>query len=207
VVLNDPASGSYNNANAGTGKTVLVSGLAISGASSGNYTLAAVSISGAVGAITPAMLTVMADDATKQQGRSNPAFTVTVSGLMGGDTAAVLSGLTVSTTAADSSLLGTYPITSAGGTAVNYVITVRQDGTLTITAAPANGDVPGYNNALSASNTNYNSNNTNMNTGNGTITLNISGNDNISGTTGATGTLICSVSNDSADAQVCSASN
>jgi hypothetical protein len=58
AMLNDPTSGIYNNANAGTGKTVSVSGLTLSGANAGNYTLASGSISGTVGEIDAKTLTV-----------------------------------------------------------------------------------------------------------------------------------------------------
>src|SRR5205823_2598037 len=57
VSLNNPTSGSYDAKNVGTGKTVTVSGLAISGTDAGNYQLGAATISGAVGTITAAPLT------------------------------------------------------------------------------------------------------------------------------------------------------
>jgi len=50
VTLNNPASGLYDTPDAGTGKTVSVSGLALSGSS--NYVLSSSSVSGAVGTIT-----------------------------------------------------------------------------------------------------------------------------------------------------------
>jgi arabinogalactan endo-1,4-beta-galactosidase len=58
VALNNPSGGTYDFRNAGAGKTVTVTGLAISGTDSGKYTLAGNSISGAVGTITAAALTV-----------------------------------------------------------------------------------------------------------------------------------------------------
>lgn len=58
VTLNNPAAGSYDSKTAGAGKTVTVNGLAIAGADSGNYTLTGTSVSGAVGTITQAPLTV-----------------------------------------------------------------------------------------------------------------------------------------------------
>ena len=110
-----------------------------------------------------------------------------------------LSGLSVSTTATIESAVGAYVIASSGGVATNYVITVRQDGTLTVTARPANGDVPGFANALPASKTNYNSQGW-SNNGSGTT------NDDL-GSTGAIGTLICDVSNSDADSEACRAAN
>jgi hypothetical protein len=120
-------------------------------------------------------------------------------GLMGGDPVSVLSGLSASTTATIESVVGAYAIASSGGAATNYVIAVRQDGTLTVTARPANADVPGLNNALPASNTNYNGQ-AGSNNGSGTT------NDDL-GSTGATGTLICDVSNSDANSEACRAAN
>ena len=57
VSLNNPNSGTYDTANAGSGKTVTVNGASISGVSVGNYRLLSSSINGAIGTITPATLT------------------------------------------------------------------------------------------------------------------------------------------------------
>ncbi len=57
VSLNNPASGFYDTRNAGSGKTVFVSGLALQGADKNNYVLASTNISGAVGEIDAATLT------------------------------------------------------------------------------------------------------------------------------------------------------
>jgi filamentous hemagglutinin family protein len=57
VTLNDPTAGTYAQSNAGTGIAVTVNGLALGGAS-GNYVLAASTISGNVGTINPALLSV-----------------------------------------------------------------------------------------------------------------------------------------------------
>ena len=60
VTLNNPATGSYNDKNVGTAKTVTVGGLALSGTDSGNYLLAASTISANIGVIDPAALTATA---------------------------------------------------------------------------------------------------------------------------------------------------
>jgi hypothetical protein len=60
VALNNPASGSYNDKNVGTGKTVTVGGLALSGADAGNYLLTSSTISANIGVIDPAALTATA---------------------------------------------------------------------------------------------------------------------------------------------------
>ncbi|MBS1230960.1 MAG: filamentous hemagglutinin N-terminal protein, partial [Proteobacteria bacterium] len=64
IALNNPVNGTYDSKNvAASGKDVAVSGLSIAGASNGEamvygYQLAATSVNGAVGAITPASLAV-----------------------------------------------------------------------------------------------------------------------------------------------------
>lgn len=66
VVLNDPTSGTYDTPDAGSAKTVTVTGLAISGAQVDDYTIAAYggtqfaggAVSGAIGIITAAGITV-----------------------------------------------------------------------------------------------------------------------------------------------------
>ncbi len=57
VTLVSPRSGTYASVNAGTGITVTATGLSLTGAAAGNYTLAATSLSGAIGIITPKTLT------------------------------------------------------------------------------------------------------------------------------------------------------
>ena len=57
VLLNDPTSGSYDTRNVGTGKTVSVTGLSISGGDAGNYILSSNAISGDVGEIDAKTLT------------------------------------------------------------------------------------------------------------------------------------------------------
>jgi hypothetical protein len=58
VTLNNPASGTYDTGNAGTAKTVTVTGLAISGASAPNYNLSNSAVAGPIGTIIAANLTV-----------------------------------------------------------------------------------------------------------------------------------------------------
>jgi filamentous hemagglutinin family protein len=84
--------------------------------------------------ITRALLTVTADNATREYGLANPAFTGSIAGLRAGDTASVVSGLTYGTVATTGSAVGTYAITASGGTAANYDF-AYVPGTLTITKA------------------------------------------------------------------------
>jgi hypothetical protein len=55
VTLNDQTIGNYNSSQVGTGKTVSVTGLLISGANASDYVLASSSIAFAAGSITPAI--------------------------------------------------------------------------------------------------------------------------------------------------------
>ena len=84
--------------------------------------------------VTPAALTVTADNQTKAYGAANPALTVSYSGFVNGDTAASLTTPpTVSTTATAASAVGTYPITASGAVSANYTISYVS-GTLTVVA-------------------------------------------------------------------------
>jgi hypothetical protein len=85
--------------------------------------------------VSPAPLTVSADGKAKVYGQPNPALTASYSGFVNGDTAAVVSGLTLSTTATTASGAGSYAITAAGATAANYTISYVA-GTLLVTPAP-----------------------------------------------------------------------
>jgi len=82
--------------------------------------------------VGPAPLTITADDAGRVFGQPDPAFTVTPSGLVNGDTLASLGGtLTVATSATQASAPGAYPLTPGGLSSPDYVITFKA-GTLTI---------------------------------------------------------------------------
>jgi len=85
--------------------------------------------------VNKAPLTVTANDATKTYGAANPTFSVSYSGFVNGDDSSVLTNQpTVTTTATQSSDVGTYPITVNGAVAANYEMTYVP-GTLTITKA------------------------------------------------------------------------
>lgn len=86
--------------------------------------------------ITPAPLSVAADDATRAFGAPNPPFTASFAGFRLGDTPASLTGtLTFSTPATPASPAGAYPITPDGVTSPNYAIAFI-DGTLSVIGAP-----------------------------------------------------------------------
>ena len=91
--------------------------------------------------ITPVVLLVTADDATRVYGATNPPLTAQITGFVNGETSSVLGGtLSVTTAATVTSPVGTQAITPAGLTASNYDLHFV-DGTLTITPAALSGQV------------------------------------------------------------------
>src|SRR5207344_1150394 len=85
--------------------------------------------------VTPAVLTVTANDAARAYGASNPALTVSYSGFVSGDSVASLTTpATAATSAMSASGVGNYPITASGAAGTNYSIAYAT-GTLTITPA------------------------------------------------------------------------
>jgi hypothetical protein len=86
--------------------------------------------------VTPAPLTVTANDATRTYGSANPAFDATFSGFVLGQDPSVLGGtLSFATPATPASDVGAYAVTPGGLTSGNYAITFVP-GTLTVTPAP-----------------------------------------------------------------------
>jgi filamentous hemagglutinin family protein len=123
---------------------VSTTGLTLSNA---NYTLAGAS--GSV-AISPALLTITANDVDIIPGQAVPPLGVSYSGFVGGDGAGLVQGLTIMTDGTASSPPGEYGIVPGGGAAANYRI-VYVDGVLIIatpnplaglflTSATANSD-------------------------------------------------------------------
>src|SRR5205807_1536514 len=103
-----------------------------SGLTSSNYTITFV---GGTLTITAAPLTVTANNTSKVYGQANPAFSVSYSGFVNGDTTSTLGGtLSFSTPATAASPVGTYAVMPSGLSSSNYTITFLS-GTLTITAA------------------------------------------------------------------------
>lgn len=103
-----------------------------SGAVDPNYTIVYVN---GIYSISPASLNITANDASRVYGTANPAFSVSYSGFVNGDTATSLTAApTVSTSAIANSPVGAYPITASGAVNPNYNITYTP-GTLTITQA------------------------------------------------------------------------
>ena len=101
-------------------------------AANANYTLG---FTGGILTITPAELLIQGNNAQRISGNANPSFTATYSGLVRGDDASVIRGLTFSTAAAASSPAGTYAVIPSGAIADNYAIRYG-NGILTVTQAP-----------------------------------------------------------------------
>ena len=72
-VVTASAAGTFDNKDAGTGKTVTLSGITKNGAGKGNYDITVPA--GTTASITPAAITVTPDSGTKAYGQSDPAFT------------------------------------------------------------------------------------------------------------------------------------
>jgi hypothetical protein len=103
-----------------------------SGAVDPDYTIAYVPGSLTV---TPAALTITADDQSKVYGAALPPLTASYSGLVNGDSAASLrTAPNLSTTATSGSHTGSYPILVAGAADPDYAI-IYVPGTLTVTVA------------------------------------------------------------------------
>jgi hypothetical protein len=82
--------------------------------------------------VTPAPLSIVADDITRAAGQPNPAFTGTISGVKNGEAITA----THDSPASVGSEVGTYPIVptlkDASGTISNYAVSIS-NGTLTVT--------------------------------------------------------------------------
>ena len=98
--------------------------------------------------ITPTLLKVTANDATRYVGEENPKLTLTYAGFVNGETESVLTMLPQATTTATAeSPEGTYEITVSGGVAENYEFEYKS-GTLTILAVSGVGVVKQQNGQL-----------------------------------------------------------
>jgi hypothetical protein len=102
--------------------------LIVTGFANGNY-----SVDGLTGAflVTPAPLTIRANDASRFLGAANPPFTATFTGFKLEEGPQIVTGLQFRTPAEPSSQPGDYPIVPFGATAANYSISFAS-GTLTI---------------------------------------------------------------------------
>jgi filamentous hemagglutinin family protein len=106
--------------------------LEILSATASNYSL---SFTASTLTITPRPLTITANNATREYGDENPAFTASFDNLASFHTADSINGLTFSTPATPASNPLVYSITPSAGSNPNYNITFEQ-GFLTVTKAP-----------------------------------------------------------------------
>ena len=133
------AAGNLGSRNVQTNQLLAsVSGLGVGTGNSGaalasNYN--ALATAGSTVSVTPAPLTITADDKSKIYGAANPALTATYAGLVPSDDASVVSGLTLNAPTGASATAGAHAIAAGGATASNYTIALA-DGTLTVTPAP-----------------------------------------------------------------------
>jgi len=142
---NPEFTGTITGLNAGDNITVTYTSVANPGSSVGDYAIVPtlvdpdnklgnynVVINSGTLTVTPAPLSIVADDVTRGVGQPNPAFTGTITGIKNGDdiTATHDSPATLGSDA------GTYPIvptlTDASGRICNYAVTIS-NGTLTVT--------------------------------------------------------------------------
>ena len=110
----------------------------------GNYSFAQASGNATAFRIMPASLTISAEDKSRATGQPNPNFTANYAGLVLGQTASVVSGLTFTTPATVNSAAGNYPIVPGGANAANYAITYI-NGNVAVTRAivvPAPAPIP-----------------------------------------------------------------
>jgi hypothetical protein len=143
----------FANANAGVGKSVTATGIALSGAAAGNYVLASTSATDSA-TITPAPLTVAANNQASFVTQATNTLTYSVIGILGSD---AVSSATMQTQAGATTSAGTYAlnISNAQGAGVsNYAITyqpglytVVPSGQLLITT---NGSTSTYGSATTA---------------------------------------------------------
>jgi CSLREA domain-containing protein/uncharacterized repeat protein (TIGR01451 family) len=129
------ASGTFGTPTAGAGKTVTISGFALTGANKDNYTLTQ---PGAQATINPKGLSLTADNKSKVFGEAIPALTIGYSGFISGDNAAnsLTGSANIYTDAVATSPVGGYTIhLEQGGLAsVNYSLSYT-NGTLTVEQA------------------------------------------------------------------------
>ncbi len=114
-----------------------------SGSALANYTI--MYVPGTI-TVSPAVLTVTADNKSKYINTANPALTASYNGFVNNDTVSALTGNpALSTTATTASPVGTYPITVAQGTlsAANYTFAFV-NGILTVLADPGPTSLVGF---------------------------------------------------------------
>jgi trimeric autotransporter adhesin len=138
VLTDNDTSAAFTDKNAGNNKTVNVSGISISGADSGNYTLNGVTTATAAANIMPAPLTITAVTNKKTyDATTSAAAAPTVSGLQGGDTVSGLAEVydTKNVGMGKTLTVSAYTVNDGNGGG-NYKVTTATNATGEIDAAP-----------------------------------------------------------------------
>ncbi|MCU1617847.1 MAG: hypothetical protein JWO98_5387, partial [Frankiales bacterium] len=103
------------------------------GAASANYTISYIP---GILTVTPAPLTITADNKSRNYGAANPVLTASYTGFVNGDDASKLTTQpALSTTATTNSAPGNYPISASGAVSANYTFTYNS-GLLTVIPVP-----------------------------------------------------------------------
>ncbi len=132
ITINRTAN--FADANAGVGKTINVTGVTLSGADAGNYTVASTGTANAD--ITPRGIIVTANNATKVYGGADPAFTFNVggAGFAGADTITSVFTGALARVAGENVASGPYAINQGTlASNANYSITAYTSGQFSIT--------------------------------------------------------------------------
>ncbi len=140
-IVTASASGTFDDKNVGIGKTVTIDSVALKGPAAGNYTVATISTTTAN--ITPAALTASGAAANKvYDGNDEASITVTLGGVIGGDTVTgAASGTFNNKNIGFGKIVTIGPVTLAGVDAGNYTVGLVPITSANITAAllTANG--------------------------------------------------------------------
>ena len=122
IGLNDPTSGTYNDANAGTGKLVTVTGVSLTNNPYGDYVLASSTISASIGVINPKVLTasLVGPISKTYDGTTTAYLTATNYGLSG------IVSVDIGNVGLSNPTTGTYATAgSSKATTNNIVVTVK----------------------------------------------------------------------------------
>jgi hypothetical protein len=134
VTLNNPTSGTYDNRNQGTGKTVTITGLSISGSSSANYVLSSTTASAAIGTINPTNITVTAAaDSKNYDGTTASAAlpNITSGNIQFGDTASFSESYSDPKAGSGKTLIPSGIVSDGnGGANYNYTFVSSTNGTI-----------------------------------------------------------------------------
>ncbi len=129
---------SFNDKDAGTNKTVTATGYSLTNGANGgvasNYIVSTISPT-ATATISKAPLTITANNDSAVYSDVIPTLSAKYSGFVNGETASVVSGLSITTNATSSSVAGAYTITPSGATATNYDISYGSNGVFTVVPA------------------------------------------------------------------------